>query len=157
MKAAAEGKAEMAFWPVAVIAFLHANSGQVVTLVLMFIFGVSGALSYIFLRNIEAAVDEGKSISETMDRVSRTKNQPWTLEWCRSAMDIFFTLTPDNRYSTAFVFVGVATNIFGGLVIFSKLTIRLVGGGSPNVAEIGLFLLPLLYAFVILSVFIWQT
>lgn len=156
LEAAAEGRAEMAFWPAAIIAYVYADQGGLLTFLLVFVFSVTGGMNYLFLRKLRSAVKASKEVSQRRRGNSRRGVSNTNENKIESAVDAFSELLPERRLLATIAVLSLIMNIAAFVILFFYVIIQVWQQPEPNPAIIGLFLLPILYLAVVVCVMVWR-
>jgi len=68
---AAESREDMAFWPVATVAYFFTQSGGLLHLLILSVISVPGAFSYLLLKHLRHVRKTTKNKRATINKVSR--------------------------------------------------------------------------------------
>lgn len=152
-EAAAEGRPEMAFWPVTAFAILYIDVVWWVSIPALIVLGLAGAMSYQILRQMRRAITNARNVNRRRNRVSRRRS---VREHLTTMTEQITDMLP-NSNKTFIIFVGgVMLDFFAGLVLLFILGYQILVQSASDVVTIGLFILPILYLFTVVSVFLWH-
>lgn len=156
MQAAAQGRAEMAFWPAAATGFIYANRGGDINLALLIVLAFTGAMTYITLKQIESVYERSKNVSQVKSQARREGISSPVIERVMETVEGIFNLLPNRTTSFVVVFGSLFINFTGGLYLLTAIGGTVIGSPDPHPASVGLFILPILYIFVLVSTIIWH-
>ncbi|MFP9191138.1 hypothetical protein ACLI4Q_05670 [Natrialbaceae archaeon A-CW1-1] len=144
---AAESREEMAFWPVATIAYFFTQSGELWYLLVMAVVAVPGAFSYLFLKHIRRARKVAKAKQSRVNKVSRPGLSDKQLDTV-SAM-----VAGDKDFITGYTMFGL--NLIIGVVLYICLIFSFTSKADPELVGVGLFVLPLLTIAMAIAAWFW--
>lgn len=157
LKAFAEGKAEMGFWPAATMVYLYSLGGGLFEFILICLFAFSGAITFNLLNNVRKGLKRAQEWQTTRKKVGRPGvNSGNSAEDIAGMADAVLGYFPDNRIAWGIVLLGLILDVFGGGVLFMELVSIVAFQNNPDIAAVGLLSLPLLYISVVATILIWN-
>jgi len=155
LQAVAEGRAEMAFWPVAASLFVYSTTSSALDILAVIIFTIAASQTYILLRNISKIVDSQKGKQKTRERVGRDGVSD-KMSVFKSSMDEFWSLFPENKAVSCIVLLSLLVESLGGVLFWFRLFEVTPVFANPPFGVMVVLLLPLVYFATVSARILWQ-
>lgn len=146
----------MAFWPSVVMAILYLPSSDILQYLLVGTAIFSGSLMYIALRQVKNAIQSGRNTAKKKQRVRRDSRSIFQLEVIREATDQVLSIFPGSTIVKTIFSGGILLNAMLFIWYFVKLGRMVASSPELQVTLRILFLLPVVYVFIFISVLIWK-
>lgn len=159
LKDAIRGAPEAAFWPAVASIISYTNSPSASGLLIMFILSFTGAMTYVTMRRVKSVFEEIQetSIPRPRRRGNRhSSNNAGTLEILEEVYDTVFLLMPGPLWVRFFIAFCILVDVLGLLGYSHKFLSKIIFESATSEIFVFFAALPIVYVFVIVSVFIWK-
>lgn len=160
LKSALESRPEMGFWPAAVQALNYSHNPTSTNWQVFVILAFAGGITYHLLRRGRQFIKASKEnsnprINRRRRRRKRNRQDDEGNEKLEAVKEFSRFLLPNHQLAFWIAALGLFVNLAAGVDLFIKLYTKVVVFTNPNIAEMTLFTLPVLYVVVVFSSILW--
>lgn len=157
VRAFAQVREEIWFWPAAVLAYALTSNDSVLLMIGFVVSLLTGATTYKLHEIIREVFEEQKNISQVRRRVSRESKGESSIFSLETFQVLFNYVGPSRPASQFAVVGGMLLNILLFFVLYFWLIVRVGQSAYPTLTEMSLISLPLLIIAIIVSSVVWNS